>query len=487
LIRFTLIAALVSVVFFQIVGEKVPINDGAMGDGLFFREVAGNFLEKIEGGSYNVFQMQRVMPFAFVNVVFGVFEIVKSHDNLIRGMLVLHFLFLGLGIYWYFSLATKLRLGDSLSILGFVLLFVNFAVLKDPWYNPFSTDLPTLMLAIGQANYFIKINRQKLFLISIVAGFVWPTMLITGLLLLFLPSEQLFLYSEERPKSIFPVVVTSFLFGFLVMLGFLTGRFENAGFWSGVLYVGSIVSLVLFVLGMMVRNPIDWGQSYELLVNKTKARKMGRLVGIFLVFVLVIFLLSGNNKSVQLGGMVLGFIADTLRFPGDFLVGHLMFFGFLIPLSLAFFPRMVREAAKLGMGMTAVGIMIFVFALHPESRLLLAFFPFMVVLLLKAVRRYRIVNKDLIVISAINVLISLFWLPINVPGMEKALVMGKEAIGSFPAQRYWMHFGHMMSLEVYLVGGLVFTFLVFLAWKGKVRYKREEYRRNKPVSSVSGT
>jgi hypothetical protein len=222
-------------------------------------------------------------------------------------------------------------------------------------------------------------------------------------------------------------------------------------------------------------------------VNKTKARKMGRLVGIFLVFVLVIFLLSGNNKSVQLGGMFLGFIADTLRFPGDFLVGHLMFFGFLIPLSLAFFPRMVREAAKLGMGMTAVGIMIFVFALHPESRLLLAFFPFMVVLLLKAVRRYRIVNKDLIVISAINVLISLFWLPINVPGMEKALVMGKEAIGSFPAQRYWMHFGHMMSLEVYLVGGLVFTFLVFLAWKGKVRYKREEYRRNKPVSSVSGT
>ena len=91
---------------------------------------------------------------------------------------------------------------------------MNFAVLKDPWYNPFSTDLPTMMLAIGQANYFIKINRQKLFLVSIVAGFVWPTMMITGLLLLFLPSEPLLLYTEERPKSVFPVVVSSFLLGF---------------------------------------------------------------------------------------------------------------------------------------------------------------------------------------------------------------------------------------------------------------------------------
>ena len=79
MIRFTLIAALLSVVFFQIVGEKVPINEGAMGDGLFFRNVAGNFLEKIEGGSYNAFQMQRVMPFAFVNVMFGAYEIVKSN------------------------------------------------------------------------------------------------------------------------------------------------------------------------------------------------------------------------------------------------------------------------------------------------------------------------------------------------------------------------------------------------------------------------
>lgn len=470
--------------FFQITGEKVPVNEGAMGDGLFFREVAGNFLEKIEGGSYNVFQMQRVMPFAFVNVMFGVFEIVKSYDNLIRGMLVLHLLFLGLGIYWYFALATKLRLGDTMSILGFVLLFANFAVLKDTWYNPFSTDLPTLMLGIGQAYYFIKINRQKLFLVSIIAGFVWPTMMLSGLLLLFLPSEKLFLYSNGRPKSVFPIVASFVLLVLLVMLSFITGRFEHSDFWTIALHIGSLSSLVLFVLGMMVRNPVDWAKSYDLLIKKTKSQKMGRLVVVFLVFVLVIFLLSGNNGSLQPKVLFMGFVKDFLRFPGDFLVGHMMYYGFLIPLSLVFFPRMVKEASKLGMGMTAVGILTFVFALHPESRLLLAFYPFMMVLLLKSVRRYRIVNKDLIVVSIVNVLLSLFWLPLNVAGMENALV-NKELHYQFPAQRYWMHFGHMMSFEVYLIGGFVFTVLVLLAWKGKVRYKREEYMANRPISRVS--
>ena len=484
MIRFTLIAALVSVVLFQILGEKVPVNEGALGDGLFFRQVTGNFLEEVEEGSYNVFQMQRVMPFAFVNVLFGVFEILKSHDNLMWGMLVFHFLFLGLGVYWYFSLATKLRLGDNLTILGFILVFANFAVLKDPWYNPFSTDLATLMLGIGQANYFIKFNRQKLFLVSIIAGFVWPTMMLTGLLLIFLPSEPLVVYPKEGSKSLFPVLASCVLLGLLTMVSGLTERFDWDNILGTVLHLGAILTLVFFVFAVMVRNPIDWPQSYQLLLNKIKSQKMWRFTGILFMYFVVVFLLSGSNGSLDIMAVAQSLIKDTLRFPGDFLVGHMMFYGFLIPLSLAFFPRMMKESAKLGMGMMAVSILMFAFFIHPESRLLLAFLPFMVVLLLKSVRRYKIVNKDVIVISVINILISAFWLPLNVSGMEEALGFGsQEMVYEFPAQRYWMHFGHMMSFEVFWIAGLVFVGFLILAYRGKVRYKREEYVRGKSLAT----
>lgn len=482
MIRFTLIAVLATIVVFQITGEKVPVNEGAMGDGVFFREVAGNFLEDVETGGYNVFQMQRVMPFAFVNVLFGALEILKSNDNLMRGMLVLHFLFLGFGVYWYFSLATKLRLGDGLTILGFVLVFANFAVLKDPWYNPFSTDLATLVLGIAQANYFIKFNRQKLFLVSIIAGFVWPTMMLTGLLLIFLPVDPMVVYPKEAPKSLFPVLASLVLLVFLAFISLMSGRI-GADMWDTLLHLGSIFTLVFFVFAIMVRNPVDWSQSYSLFLKKNKPQKMLRFGGILFTYLLVVFLLSGSNGSLDMAALVQSLVLDTLRFPGDFLFGHMMFYGFLIPLSLAFFPRMIKESAKLGMGMMAVSVMMLVFFVHPESRLLLAFLPFMVVLLLKSVRRYKVVNKDVVIISLANLLISAFWLPLNVAGMEEALGLGHQEMYDFPAQRYWMHFGNMMSFEVYLAAGLVFVGLLILAYRGKVRYKREEYVRGRSLAA----
>lgn len=462
----------------------MPINEGVMGDGVFFREVSRNFLEEVEEGGYNVFQMQRVMPFAFVNVLFGAFEILKSNDNLLRGMLVMNFLFLGFGVYWYFSLANKLRLGDGLTVLGFVLVFANFAVLKDPWYNPFSTDLATLVLAVAQANYFIRFNRQKLFLVSIIAGFVWPTMMLTGLLLIFLPADPLVVYLKERPKSFFPVLSSLVIFVILAVVSVVTGRFDWENVWVTLLHIASILALVFFVFAIMVRNPIDWSQSYTLLLNKSKSLKMWRFGGILFMYLTVVFLLSGSNASLDIVAVLQSMAKDTLRFPGDFLFGHMMLYGFLIPLSLAFFPRMIKESAKLGMGMMAVGILMLAFFIHPESRLLLAFLPFMVVLLLKSVRRYRIVNKDVIVISLVNIVISAFWLPLNVAGMEEALGQGyQEMMYDFPAQRYWMHFGNMMSFEVYWVAGLVFVGLLILAYRGKVRYKREEYVRGRSVAA----
>jgi hypothetical protein len=401
-----------------------------------------------------------------------------------RGMLIFHLLFLGLGVYWYFSLANTLRLRDNLTILGFVLVFVNFSVLKNPWYNPFSTDLPTLMLGIGQANYFIKFNRQKLFLVSVIAGFVWPTMLLTGLLLIFLPSEPMVVFSKARPKSFFPIIASLVLIGFLVLVGFLTGRFLEGNVWDQVLFTGSILTLVLFVFAIMVRNQVDWTHSFELMKTKIKAAKIWRMIGIFLIYFVVVFLLSGSNGNIDIMAVVNGLVQDTLRYPGDFLVGHMLFLGFLIPLSLAFFPRMIKESAKLGIGMMAVSLLMFVFILHPESRLLLAFYPFLLVLFLKSIRRYRIVNKDVVVVGIMNIIISAFWLPLNVPGIEDALMSGNpEILGSFPVQRYWMHFGQMMSFEVYGLGMVLFICLLLLSYKGKVRYKREEYVRSHSVGS----
>lgn len=471
--RSIFISILLAIVIFQILGEKVPVNEGALGDSVFYREVAVSFLDKIEDESYNVVQIQRVLPFALVNMVFSLFGFDHEYDSLLSGMLIFHFLMLLPGIYWYFSLTKKMRLRSSLSFLGFVLLFVNFAILKETWYNPFSTDFTALILGIGQVNYFVKHERQKLFLVSIVGGFVWPTLLITGLVLIFLPSDAMQLHDGPRPKSFFPILASAVVLFLLMLVSAFTGRFATGETWDIVLHKLSLLAMVAFVFVFMVKNPIQWKASWQLLRKKFKSQKVIRLAGILLAFGLIVFLLSGSNQNINIEGLAQSYFGGMLRYPFDFLVGHLMYFGFLIPLSLVFFPRMVKEMAKLGMGFTLVCLILFVLALHPESRLMMPLVPFLVFLLLKSLRRYQILNKDLYVIGGLNLLLSAFWWPLNVSGMEEALSsVQREVISAFPAQRYWLHFGDMMSFPVYLVAGLLFVAFVFLAYKGKKRYLR---------------
>jgi hypothetical protein len=231
--------------------------------------------------------------------------------------------------------------------------------------------------------------------------------------------------------------------------------------------------MVAFVFVFMIKNPIQWKASWQLFLKKLKSLKLIRLVGILLAFGLIVFLLSGNNQNFNTEGLAQAYFGGMLRYPFDFLVGHLMYIGFLIPLSLFFFPRMVKEMAKLGMGFTLVCLMLFVLLLHPESRLMMPLVPFLVFLLLKSLRRYQVLNKDLYVIGGLNLLLSTFWWPLNVSGMAEALSsVQREVIEAFPAQRYWLHFGDMMSFPVYFVIGLLFVASVFLGYKGKRRYLR---------------
>lgn len=467
------ISVLLGIVIFQILGERVPINEGAYGDGLFYREVAVSFLDQIEHESYNVVQIQRLFPFALVNMIFSLFGFDHDHGSLMSGMLIFHFLMLIPGIYWYFSLTKKMRLRSSMTYLGFILLFVNFAILKETWYNPFSTDFTALILGIGQVNYFVRHERQKLFLVSIVGGFIWPTLLLTGLILIFLPSDAMSLHEGPRQKSFYPILTSAVVLLLLILISSFTGRFATGETWDVILHKLSLLSMVFLVFVFMMKNPIQWKESWLLFMKKLKSQKAIRLLAILLFYCFIVFLLSGNNQNFNAEGLAQGYFGGMLRYPLDFLVGHLMYFGFIIPLALVFFPRMIKEMAKLGIGFMMVCVLMFILLLHPESRLLMPLIPFLVFLLLKSLRRYQILDKDLYIIGGLNVMLSAFWWPLNVSGMAEALAQS-DAVYSFPAQRYWMHFGDMISFPVYFAGGMLFCFLVFLAWRGKARYIRLE-------------
>lgn len=464
--RIILIILLIGIVLFQIPGEKVPINEGTMGHGLFFRQVAIEFVDVIDRDSYNIWQLQHIMPFALVHVVYVVLGFDLEPDTLMSGMLIINLLFLGLTVYWFFRITKKLRLSIELEALAFVLVFFNFFILKDTWYHPFTTEMAAMMIGMGQVNYFVRYEKSKLFLVSLVGAFVSPFLLPIGLCLWVFPGDKLELYTGEKPKTVFPVIATLLLMFLLIGLANWAGVLDGSSSEISWFFL-SLVSMMIFLLWVMMQNTVDWVKSWKMLSHKLKPVKIMSFFGVLLAASLLLFLLSGSNSNVSLRSLFQAFIKGLLNYPLDFITGHLMYYGLLVVTALVFMSRIIKETALLGIGFTLAMVLLMFFALHPNSTTMVPFLPLLVLALVKGIRRYKLQWKEVLIAGGINLLLSMFWVRINVPGVEEAMLEGIK--DSFPVQRYWMHFGHVQSLPVY---GVVLVIGIVLFWGVEMRRRR---------------
>ena len=467
--RIILILLLLAIVIFQIQGERVPIHEGTMGDGLFFRQVAIEFVDVIDADSYNIWQLQHILPFAFVHVVYVLFGLELEPSTLMSGMIIANLLFLGLAIYWFFEILKKVRASESLKTFAFILLFFNFFILKEIWYNPFSTDLAALMIGLAQVNFFIRYEKTKLCLVSFLGAFISPFILPLGLLLMVFPGDKLEIYGEEKPKSAFPPLAIIVFIVLMTGIGFWTGRFDQG--WKEILsFTASLISMVVFLWWTMMQNHVDWSKSWKNLGKKLNLNRILLFFGILAAFGLLLWLLSGSNSNFSLRALAKAFFSDFLRYPFDFLTGHLMYYGLLVPFAMVFVLRVLKETGLLGIGFSIAMMGMLLVGLHADSGNLIPFVPILFLAVLKAVRKYHIQQKDLIILAIINFLFSMWWVKLNVPGMAEALLLGESA--GFPAQRYWMHFGHKQSLEVSVVVFVIFLMVLVLLNKGRRRYVR---------------
>ncbi|MFN3802374.1 hypothetical protein [Belliella pelovolcani] len=473
--RSLLIALLFIIIIFQIFSEKIPVNEGAFGNGVFYREVATAFLDQIDSDDgYTFLQVQRILPFALINTIFVIFGFDLDSNSLIIGMLLMNLILVILGVYWYYKIAQKLRLNSKLEALGFILLFLTFPVLKQYWYEPFTTDCFAFLLGIGQVNYFIRYEKSKLLLISLIGAFVWPLTFFAGLILLVLPNKPLEIYQKERVKSFFPIFATALLIAVAVALSFIFERVGQSFTNQEVIWHKlSLLFLTPFLLYVMVNNPINWEKTLPLLFKNFQFKNLITVIGTSLGIALVILLISTNNTQVNLYQWFQNYWNKNLRFPLDFLPAHTLYFGFLFPLLIVFIYRINKAIAKLGIGFFTLMLIIAFLLIHPESRLLVSFAPFLVLLILKALRRYNLSNIDLYTAFIVNLLISTFWLPINSEALISTLSDSAKP-QHFADWKFFIHFGQYFNFWTYLVGFVLFVLLIYFSLQFKNRYAREK-------------
>lgn len=468
-----LIALLALIVFFQINGEKIPVNDGAFGDGVFYREVGQTFLESIEEQGYNLVQLTRILPFAILNLSFSTFHIVKDFDGMRNGMIIWQVVFLALSVYWYFRICSKLRLKVPVMTLGFILLFFNFTWLKEFWYHPFSPDGAAFALGMGQANYYLRYEKFKLGLVSILGVFVSPLLLISGMLMLFLPGDRLVLYPDTRPKSAVPLVIALIIPLILAALGWGLWGWRTAPWHTQITYAFALLALIPLSIAVAVQNPIDWEASQTMLKKRTKVQKLNKGIMGLAGILMILILLSGNNDPLGIGILVRQMGEGIFRFPLDFILGFGLQWGLGILLTALYLNRFAEELGKQGWAPVITILLGMVLLPFFSPLTLAAWVPLWIVILLKGIKRYRWGNKDLIIQGTIALLLSFFWLKINSPQLAVWLAnSGLTDSTSFEIQKLAIHWEAFRSWSSYLICLFAFGVISYFLQLRRKRYQR---------------
>ncbi|MBN3518734.1 hypothetical protein JYB62_01865 [Algoriphagus lutimaris] len=468
-----LLAFIALIVFLQINGEKIPVNDGAFGGGVFYRDVARFFLDDIENSSYNLVQLTRILPFALLNLSFSAFHIVKDDEGLRNGMLIWQVVYLGLAIYWYLRIAKKLRLNSALITLGFILFFFNFAWLKSVWYHPFSPDMMAFTMGVGQMNYFLRYEKFKLGMLSVIGAFVSPLLLISGILMLFLPGDKLPLYEGERPKSASPVVFSLFTIIIFSIIGWGIWDWKNEPIVDQVFHGLALLLLPVWIIYVAVNNSLDWDVAIRQLKKRTHSSRLSKGIMYLTGILLILVLLSGNNESLGVFRILKGIGDGVFRFPGDFILSVTLQWGVLVLVTLVYIKRFLQEMGRLGWSICLILMIGVLFLPFFKANNMAAWIPIWGVVVIKSMKRYKWTGKELIFYGVMALGISLTWLPINNEILSDYLTSwNPDLLPNWEVQKWAIHLPEFTSILGY--------FLIFLVLGGLfywIRRRRKKYMK----------
>ncbi|SHK61201.1 hypothetical protein [Fibrobacter sp. UWEL] len=447
----------------SIVGEKIPMNDGAGFDGEFYRTVAENFTSDILNKGYDNFRIQRIFPFFLINLAFGTLGIEATHQNLMHAMIGLHYANLLLLIFLFCQMARHLRWKESTCIVLFACFFLNHFFLKNCGYELYQTDAFALSIAMGSYLLYLKGFHKAAIGVGSLGIITWP-----------LVAEQIFILTlfHKKAEGSVPAIpnlvkkafapATAGLYA-LVILG-ITGVFLITGnqHWLGILLhinpditpspVVTALSLVVFtgVLVIALRAiPWDiWVHPKEF-IKKFPWKRFVLILGIALISRLLLKHLSNDELVSNPIIFSLQILFRPIKYPLIPLAGLVVYYGILPCLIILKFKEFCRAFSRQSLGHLILLLIILGFSLDSESRHMTSFMPILLLPLGKVLDQMNLEKRAVAILVALQLLLSHFFFPINTPELPEKLQ--NWDFNNWIAQRYFMNYGAFMDHHSYLI------------------------------------
>jgi hypothetical protein len=156
-------------------GEKIEAGQGFGYDGGEYANIAQHFEALIAEKSLDSYRIQRILPSAIVHYTLRSLEIPFTPPAIIMAFGFLNVAIFTVSSAVWCQIANRMHITAYAKLIGFIGLFVNFAVLKMASYYPVLTDNAALMLGLVALYFYLIGSRIGLYVLMVVGAFTWPT------------------------------------------------------------------------------------------------------------------------------------------------------------------------------------------------------------------------------------------------------------------------------------------------------------------------
>jgi hypothetical protein len=437
--------------------EKIQVMGGYGWDGSIYGALAEDFYTQVFTRGLSDYRVQRILPSAVVHYSLRLLRLPRTQANVIAAFGLLNVALVTLAAGCWCRLADHEKISSRGKWLGFVGLFVNFALWKWTAYYPVLTDMWAFVIGLLMLYCYLTDRLWRLGALTFLGAFIWPTLLYHGLLLVMFPRRR----DADAVGGPAPWCLNQCLAGAVavtvcVLLFRLLRSYQpwmagaNTLLDYQPLSLGTLAALACVGLFLFFGMAALWNHSslFRPLYWLKSLRPLPLLVGIAILVgsKALAAALAGFPDPVRTYNVLVqtGWLA--VKKPFLFGIAHVVYFGPIVLLALLRWRAVCCGLHGCGLGLTLCVSATLLLGLHCESRFVLPCFPIVVFGVVKAMEdvRWRALHYGVFVVLAL--FFSKCWLQIG--GLPDS-----SHPGEFPAQLFFMNLGPWMSGQMFLIQG----------------------------------
>jgi hypothetical protein len=470
----------------------IPVASGFGWDGVFYGRVAMDFHNMI--GNIDSYHANRIFPGILIHYVISVLDIPLNLKSVLSGYQFYYIIILVCSSVFWILISNHLLLKPIAKWIGFFALFINFPLFTLYFYYPALTDGTAFFIGLLMLYSFLGKNNILLLMVTVISFFTWPVGIVIGFLLfIYSDKESAIEYYKNKKTSLILILLilspflalawinidlTSVLQDLIVQAG-LNGKIFSKSDTPNSFNLGIYTHLVNNILNIVYIVAMYWFilKKFDFILYFRSNFQKNLLIKFLISVLILIFLIILKRQifspslptNEPLWYVSLYFTGYNVRFPFQFIVGQISYWGPVIILLIIFFKDFIRQLQVFSLPVLFAFLFTVLFSINSEGRPITNFYPFIVVVLLKAVDFSKFRNLKLFTMSfvLISLLYSKVWLPMKLPSsvFPESIWTGLD---TFPMQWYFMNFGYFMNFQMYLVHGfaaVIFFIIIYFTIK----------------------